>query len=562
MQILSPLPSSFLPYSAECEVVNFTLLKTANERNFPMKLPIRLEQVISSKVLISELVEVVAKGAGLDGLMDVLASSSADARQVSFQFEGETYILENGDDENDHRVLLVKNSQGQVLANVGNSSLGQLRDRLILLSIFMKLSSSAKAVFQPVFDIQKIGQVDAKSPLVAGDLDGSMARLVVLGIQAGIMGIDPEGCEILAWLINAEALVMEKVSQSPVLSPIRVFQSDTEVQEATQLLHTHLTYGNGHTKLIFIGDVVYDRFASDIRTSLELCRSALRNGAEFITGNHDVLLLSEWDLNRFEQDVAVSFGGFANYAISDQECVAYQNEIFSNAYYHQETNKLYLHHGLEEKDGRIYTAFGMDSYPLPLDATTFDVEKFVEWMNRQPRPLPESLLTDPSILHKNAVLDARLTGFRPDEEAMGQLARKIGVEIVHGHSGNMAILSDDVIVLNARRQNRQAVVAAYVGKSDASIERKMNPELIHNFNENMTIFMGDLQILKEKKQNQFTILLKNRDKSEVTMRRRNTINSAEFEKPGVTKRSLSDCLAEGQVQHGEKKRRLMTTDSK
>ena len=168
--------------------------------------------------------------------------------------------------------------------------------------------------------------------------------------------------------------------------------------------------------------------------------------------------------------MAVSFGGFASYDISDKECSEFQQKIFSNAYYHKQTNKLYLHHGLEEKDGRIYTAFGGDSYPLPKDGKAFDVEKFVQWVNRQPRPLPRSLITDPARSDENYALDNRLSGFRPDDEAMSALARKMGVEIVHGHSGNMDASSSDVIVLNARREGLLAVVAAYIGNSDAPIK--------------------------------------------------------------------------------------------
>jgi len=452
-------------------------MESANQLHLLATVPTLLEQVISSQVGIFEASEAIEQAADLNSLAtfwDVLFSSPADEDQVSFQFEGHDYILENSQNENG-RILQIKNKVGQVLAKFENGSLEQLRNRIVLLSMFIKLEPNARATFQPLFDIPKIGHVDAKSPIVSGDLDGSMARLIVLGIQAGIIHIDADGVEILAWLINVEAAFLEQLNNRGDGSCLRDFQSDKKIQNAMEELAKHLTYKKGDTKLILIGDVLYDRFACDIATSLRICVFMSRQGAQFITGNHDNLILSEWgnpEDDEFDMPAALAFGAFAKNDIEESDCLKYQQEIFSNAYYDKEANKLYLHHGLEEKDGKIYTAFGEDSYPLPLDGETFDVEKFVQWINRQPRPSPSVLITDPTLFDENSHLDYRLTGFRPDDEAMKRLARKLGMEIVHGHNGNVDTFSADVLVLNARKRNQFAVVAARVGRSEPTVQRE------------------------------------------------------------------------------------------
>jgi hypothetical protein len=106
----------------------------------------------------------------------------------------------------------------------------------------------------------------------------------------------------------------------------------------------------------------------------------------------------------------------------------HQDLVLSNAYFHEATNTLFLHHGIEEdQDGNIETAFR--TYVIP--ETGFKLEKFLIWIkSAERRLLPLHLMTDTKAegigkrRANNKERYDKLNSFRPNDEAMQNNANR------------------------------------------------------------------------------------------------------------------------------------------
>jgi hypothetical protein len=341
-------------------------------------------------------------------------------------------------------------SQEDHRKSVRNESLIKTEETLkgmIELMLKEDMASDAHLAFEPLFDIQNIGIVNTRSPIVSGNLDGSTARQVLLGIQAGIIDIDEKGQEYLVNALNKEVEILIQLHYANDLKTqdlFRTFQNEPELQNALENLSKHLTYKTGHTLLISIGDGMSDRFS---KIDSEIRKNMHEKGAIFINGYHDVQ----------GKNVDYQNGVEAKNGKTDEQWKAYQDKVLSNAYYDEETKTLFMHHGLKSKEQKghniqLGTAFGTYSYP----EKQFDPNNFVAWMNDSSlRRVPSSFMEAENAFEIRDMLDQddKLTNFKPDDQVMRSFAQESKIRIVHGYEHQFEEAEDNsrlhVIALNS-----------------------------------------------------------------------------------------------------------------
>lgn len=440
-----------------------------------------------------------------------------DANQCQFTYRGDTYILTNCDND----TLEIKNDQGVVLSRSEQFSLKQLGSRLTALCLFQQLDPATQTTFLALFDIKNIGQINVKSPIVSGDLDGSIMRQIVLTIQSGHIRTTLACIESIARIMNAESLVLYAIneirkakgqldeetaqkivqiikqggqvmpedvenlfnSKPTALEKLAIikgveeqilfsgFQANEDIQNRLEELTQQLTFDLGHTPLVMIGDCAHDRFSNNKDVDRWIREALKQFGVIFILGNHDVFLKKECTNETTEQNFIWAFGCFAKDSATDKQWEKHQKAVFVHAYYDELTNRLYLHHGLGEiiikNDTRMLsTAFGF--YPLPKEDKRFDPVKFVRAINHQLVPRPEGLLTTEEEKLANAQFHDNFTGYRKSTQIMEATSDELEVNIGHGHDGVMTLTSNKVMGFNPRENGLYTVWAARIGLPETS----------------------------------------------------------------------------------------------
>jgi hypothetical protein len=242
-----------------------------------------------------------------------------------------------------------------------------------------------------VSDVQAV----SKPTQVVGDADGSICRMVLAGINAGYMTLPDEQLNELAGVMKEEAIasVAYNRGKNDVLEK---FQKNPDIAAKFDRIISNATFQQGHSKIVFLGDILHDRFSNNKQAMDKLIRGLHNGGAVFITGNHDVygevnptdeLQLSEEDLVKKCEDEAIAAGeentaelqsGIHLY-VQENAKFKLQNgfygakqltktesdqllmDCFVNAHLDQESLMLYTHNGFQRAgvDGYYLTAFGI-----------------------------------------------------------------------------------------------------------------------------------------------------------------------------------------------------------
>lgn len=151
--------------------------------------------------------------------------------------------------------------------------------------IASELSPPAREYFSCLLEIKEVSSPSLSSPIVSGDTDGSTARSVLLGIQAGIINISNKGIKCLLPLLEAEAAIANNLQSGSFVG----FQKNTLLQNKLSELADNLTYSQGSRSLIFIGDVAHDRFSLNKDADFIIRENIHNNGGIFVLGNHDYI---------------------------------------------------------------------------------------------------------------------------------------------------------------------------------------------------------------------------------------------------------------------------------
>ena len=353
--------------------------------------------------------------------------------------------------------------------------------------------------------VSKAGNVAARTQVV-GDADGSMCRTVLSAINSGHMELKEPELKLLAEVMDAEAEASRAYDRMKD-DPLVAFQKNPDIAAKLDQIVANATFKPGHHKLVYIGDIVHDRFSNNKVAMDQLIRGLHAQGAVFITGNHDVydevnkeniyqLNGEQWDkfLEQYIADGKIELAKDNIQLTAEQEkgILAEFNDIklqngfhgakqldktasdqllkdcFTNAHFDSQTNALYTHNGFEHSgvDNVYLTAFGF----LLAD----NAEELAEKMNAcdfnaTGMGLEQIAKDNPEFSNKFAPQDNHgigedgfisKTGFRPDDSRMqtdqlgpaGKSRAGKQVTIIHGHNAKHGT-DGNVENLNARSRD-------------------------------------------------------------------------------------------------------------
>lgn len=341
---------------------------------------------------------------------------------------------------------IVANSKG-LFCYTGNEeptklmSLQDYNTSVTLRKLKSQLTPEARIKFEPFFDLHKIGLVDNKSPIVVSGNVGDVC-MIILGIQAGSFELlDKEAISVLATMINAEG--------SPEGSSDEEWtnKKKEDWNALAEKFKDKLKYQKGGAPVIVNGGI------ADTPISLEMIK---QGAAVFIAGPNAVEGLPE-----------------AMESIPEETKLKYKDyKPYTNAYYDQATNKLYLPHGIRFMhfrlpDDRIATAFG----EYPKDISEVNVQNFVEWLNK--KPLPKSELQEEV---------NKFETFEASNAEIQKLGEKLKVTIVRTGKWVMDPAHTNVVTLHAwkHREDPNFVGVARIGAEDKKESAKENGNLKEN----------------------------------------------------------------------------------
>ncbi len=334
-----------------------------------------------------------------------------------------------------------------------------INKKITLNFIHSELTNEAKVVFRSLLRLRGVGSVSETSPVVTGDPDGSISRLLLVAVHTGHVVIDLEGQKLLAVAMNQEARALLRLSrgtgneeQNEILQQV---QTNELNRKTIRDLTLHLTYRAGHALCVEIGDLFHDRLISDKNVLRAIALELKKVGVIFITGNHDVL---------FKKGTGAQSGKFALDDLDEMGWKDFQDKVLTNAYYDEKTNTVFVHHGIALLDNEktVETAFG--NYAIP--DTGFKAEDFVAWVNHQGRPLPDCCVIQEEKKEANLAYHKKFIKYRPKKEKIRTAAAKLDVRIVHGHNDDTDYdSSPHVVSLNPRQsaQSQCFPVAARIG---------------------------------------------------------------------------------------------------
>lgn len=125
---------------------------------------------------------------------------------------------------------------------------------------------------------------NSKPTYVVGDLDGDFARLIFAAYMSGHIVLNAAGLNILAKLMSLTTSIYEENPSKAFLA----VQRSKEVYELIKNLQAQISYKrNPSAKLIFMGDMLFDRFSNNVGVILDVVKNLYAVGVTLIKGNHD-----------------------------------------------------------------------------------------------------------------------------------------------------------------------------------------------------------------------------------------------------------------------------------
>ena len=366
-------------------------------------------------------------------------------------------------------------------------------------------SSFFKHILSP--GLSKVVNINSRTQVV-GDADGSMCRTVLSAINSGHMELKESELKLLAEVMDAEATAVSN-------GDLKEFQEDQGIADKLDQIVDKATFQPGHQKLVFIGDILHDRFSNNKVAMEKLIRKLYDQEAVFITGNHDVydevnpnndLDLPDDELldKHIEEKISAEKNEAAKYhyeytteneeddiaqakeSFGDLKDIKSQNgfygakqidkitsddllkKCFTNAYFDSQKNALYTHNGFEYSgvEDVYLTAFGFlraqnaEELAQKMSASDFnspgpslnDIEKEIPGFKSQFKPQKKHGIDRRGFINK--------TDFRPADSRMqtdqlgpaGQTSSGASVKVIHGHN-DMHGTEGNVENLNARSNN-------------------------------------------------------------------------------------------------------------
>ncbi|WP_150811227.1 hypothetical protein [Pandoraea sputorum] len=234
--------------------------------------------------------------------------------------------------------------------------------------------------------------------ITIADLDGSEVRGVIGAVLSGHARVTERGCELIAVVLTAEAQAAMNDTDG-----LKQFQQNAVVRDALTELQGNLTFHEGHTELVFVGDACFDRFGVNEAFQFWLQGELSAKGARYILGNHDDTEVTL--ARRQEKDPSVSesptFGDYVSRGISLEQWQNHIQRVFQRAYYSPTTHMLTTHQGVTLLGDYILWAGGY----LRAEDYRNDPQKLAADINAQKRiPLTKPRREDFTLDQKRAIM--------------------------------------------------------------------------------------------------------------------------------------------------------------
>ncbi|AKK24812.1 hypothetical protein [Pandoraea oxalativorans] len=215
--------------------------------------------------------------------------------------------------------------------------------------------------------------------IMVADLDGSDVRGVIAALWSGKARATERGCELIAIVLKAEAVAAKNANSNGLID----FQQNTVIRDALTELKEHLTFHEGHTELVFVGDACFDRFGVNDRFQHWLQGELSAKGARYMLGNHDDI---EVTLERRREtdphaEPDAQYGDYVSREIPLEEWQKHIQRVFQRAYYSPATKILTTHQGATLLGDYILWAGGY----LRAEDYRDDPQKFEADINAQKR---------------------------------------------------------------------------------------------------------------------------------------------------------------------------------
>ncbi len=323
-------------------------------------------------------------------------------------------------------------------ANSPTASVKSINELVIkseeIIYILGKLNNEAQLYFENLLKIENVESTVVPSTIALGDADGSIGRIILAAMQSGYIKCDDKSIiDELIVILELEANIAKDVVKS---SDLINFQKNENMAKKLSLILSKLTFKCGYFKLICIGDIIHDRFSNNKVATKDLISKLHDVGVVFIRGNHDV---KNHCFEGFNPLLCLSQAGeFACIPLREGEEISLE-ERFVNCYYDKDTNKFYIHNGIEyNEEFKIYkTAFA---------ELNDEFEENIEFLVRE--------------INKLKSISYELTNFRPHDNVMENIPIFVNnkCKIIHGHNLDSNI-KNNVYNINARKSGSYKPIA-------------------------------------------------------------------------------------------------------
>lgn len=178
---------------------------------------------------------------------------------------------------------------------------------------------------------------------VFGDADGSFARVVLAAVISGHIEISNRGLEILNRLLSIESDTLTRAAGPEGEEAFINFQKNPQIYQDIDILLLEIKYKKTKNKLIFLGDILFDRLTNNLNAVINLIEHLYDQGVFFIKGNHDYIDAMDqvWRGYGIARDKSKE---------NRDEIERVINKCFTVAHYDEEHGILYTHAAIGQKD--------------------------------------------------------------------------------------------------------------------------------------------------------------------------------------------------------------------
>ena len=341
------------------------------------------------------------------------------------------------------------------------------------------LTLEAKQFYASLLSMPTIG-IGHNESYILGDADGDVARMCLLAVHSGNIRLNEKALSSLVKLMDITAKTIKVIHCNIDNMPtaLRRLQCNRDAVLWLDTLMLESCYLQSvPQKLIFLGDIVHDRFSINKQATMHLIKVLHANGAIFIKGNHDLIdgvtwtlptslpsveQVKKYDYCKSQYGMFAANSGF-EYLLQRSEWQKFEQECFQNCYYDATAKLFYIHHGISYwRSSFFLTGHGRVVDSMRKLKTIEDLAVAINHLEVNHSDLDQSELN---------------TNFRPDvnsdsgtnDSASRHILFK-GVTIIHGHCGVQNDLGESstiprVINLNPRTASGRLSVAACVVRS-------------------------------------------------------------------------------------------------